>query len=566
MARNERQSAAVLAPTLVGYRKPWLRADLVAGLSAGAVVIPQAMAYATIADMPVQIGLYTCMVPMIVYALLGGSRTTSVSTTSTIATLTASTLIGAGIAAGSDDAQTSLMTLTLMVGVILVAARVLRLGAVIENISEATMSGIKAGVGLTVAASQLPKLLGVPGDPDATGFVHVLGGVLRQLGDANGATVALSAVSIVGLLAMTRFVPRVPGPLVVVAVGIALIAFTGLRDRGVELIAEVPRGIPLPGIPSLHDVGALLPGALAISVMAFLETVAVARGVRRPEEPQIDSDRELLANGVASVAGSFFHTLPPAGGFSQTAVALRAGARTQLSGIVTAVLAVLVALFLAPVLSDLPQATLGAMVVVATLGLVEPGSFVRYWRVNRIEFWIACATAVIGLTAGLLPAVLAGVLLTLYLVLRELDRPHVSQLTRSVDGGWRGLEPDAPLVASDPLVLRVDTGLYTANVRANTREISRRVGEMRPASLVIDCSRISQVSTTVMHSFLDLNKELSDADTEVYYAALPRTNLATVRRTELGREYVSEGRVFGTVEDAAAAVTGRPRTTDSAER
>ncbi|NKT67441.1 hypothetical protein GS860_05385, partial [Rhodococcus hoagii] len=157
---------------------------------------------------------------------------------------------------------------------------------------------------------------------------------------------------------------------------IALIAFTGLRDRGVALIAEVPQGIPLPGVPSLHDVADLLPGALAISVMAFLETVAVARGVRRSTEPQIDSDRELLAGGFASVAGSFFHSLPPAGGFSQTAVALRAGARTQLSGIVTAVLAVLVALFLAPVLSDLPQATLGAMVVVATLGLVDLGSFV----------------------------------------------------------------------------------------------------------------------------------------------------------------------------------------------
>ncbi len=287
----------VLAPTLVGYRRTWLRADLVAGLSAGAVVIPQAMAYATIADMPVQIGLYTCMVPMLVYALLGGSRTASVSTTSTIATLTASTLIGAGIAAGSDDAQTALMTLTLMVGLILVAARVLRLGAIIENISEATMSGIKAGVGLTVAASQLPKLLGVPGDPDATGFFHVLNGVLRQVGDANGATVVLSIVSRRALLAMGRLVPRVPGPLIVVAAGIALIAFTGLRDRGVALIAEVPQGIPLPGVPSLHDVADLLPGALAISVMAFLETVAVARGCDGPRN-QIDSDRELLAGGL----------------------------------------------------------------------------------------------------------------------------------------------------------------------------------------------------------------------------------------------------------------------------
>ncbi|QCQ93390.1 SulP family inorganic anion transporter [Rhodococcus sp. SGAir0479] len=547
--------APVFAPTLVGYRKAWLRADVVAGLSAGAVVIPQAMAYATIADMPVQIGLYTCMVPMLVYALLGGSRTASVSTTSTIATLTASTLVGAGIAAGSEDAQAALMTLTLMVGLILVGARVLRLGAIIENISEATLSGIKAGVGLTVAVSQLPKLLGVPGDPDATGFFHVLNGVLGQVGDANGATVALSAVSVAALVALGRLVPRVPGPLVVVAVGIALIAFTGLRDRGVEVIAEVPQGIPLPGVPSLHDIADLLPGALAISVMAFLETVAVARGVRRSSEPQIGSDRELLANGVASVAGSFFHTLPPAAGFSQTAVALRAGARTQASGVMTAVLAVLVALFLAPVLNDLPQATLGAMVVVATLGLVDLGSFARYWRVNRVEFWIAAATAAIGLSAGLLPAVLAGVLLTLYLVLRELDRPHVSQLVREVAGGWRAVAPDEGAVPSDPLVLRVDSGLYTANVRANTREIARRVAAGHPSTLVIDCSRLTQVTTTVMRSFLDLTTELEDSGVDVYFAALPRKNLATVRRTALGREYESRGRVFVDVESAARALS-----------
>ncbi|CAM2989688.1 SulP family inorganic anion transporter [Prescottella defluvii] len=547
---------AVLAPTMAGYRKSWLRADLVAGLSAGAVVIPQAMAYATIADMPVQIGLYTCMVPMVVYALLGGSRTASVSSTSTIATLTASTLIGAGIAAGSEDAQTSLMTLTLLVGVILVAARVLRLGAIIENISEATLSGIKLGVGLTVAASQLPKLLGVPGDPEATGFFHVVGGVLRQSGDANAATVALSVGSIAVLLVLGRVAPRVPGPLLVVAVGIALIAFTGLAGRGVAVIAEVPQGIPLPGIPSLHDIGALLPGALAIAVMAFLETVAVARGVRRSGEPQIDSDRELLANGVASVAGSFFHTLPPAGGFSQTAVALRAGARTQLSGIVTAVLAVLVALFLAPVLSDLPQATLGAMVVVATLGLVDVGSFVRYWRVNRIEFWIAAATGAIGLTAGLLPAVLAGVLLTLYLVLRELDRPHIVQLVRNLDGTWSPVDPDGPPVATDPLVLRVDSGLYTANVRANTREIAHRVAAAAPAAVVIDCSRITQVTTTVMRNFVDLATELSDSGVGVYFAALPRRNLATVRRTGLGHDYEAQGRVFDSVEAAARTLSG----------
>lgn len=549
--------AGVVAPSMAGYRRSWLRPDIVAGLSAGAVVIPQAMAYATIAELPVQIGLYTCMVPMIVYALLGGSRTVSVSTTSTIATLTASTLIAAGIAAGSPDAQTALMTLTLMVGVALLLARLLRLGSIIENISDATLTGIKIGVGLTVAAGQLPKLLGVPADPDASGFFRVLWSALKQLPEASAVTVALAVVSIAALYGISRLVPRVPGPLVVVAAGIVLVALAHLDGHGVALIAPVPSGIPLPGIPRLHDIGALLPGALAIAVMAFLETVAVGRGVRRSGEPQIDSDQELLANGMASVAGSFFHTLPPAGGFSQTAVAVRAGARTQLAAIVTALLAIAVALFLAPVLDDLPQATLGAMVVVATLGLLDIGALRLFWRANRTEFWVACVTAVVGLTAGLLPAVAVGVAATLYLVLRELNRPHVVQLTRT-GGEWDAGLPSAATTAADPLVLRVASGLYTANVRANVRRIRARVDELaaagrRPAVLVIDCSWISEVTVTVMRNFLELIDELGDEGVTVCFAALPPRNAATVRRTERGRRFEAEGRIFATVDEAVDA-------------
>ncbi|NKY44237.1 SulP family inorganic anion transporter [Nocardia cerradoensis] len=549
----------MVAPTLAGYRRTWLRPDIVAGLSAGAVVIPQAMAYATIADLPVQIGLYTCMVPMVVYALLGGSRTASVSTTSTIATLTASTLVGAGIAAGSEDAQTALMTLTLMVGVILLLARLARLGSIIENISDATLTGIKIGVGLTVAAGQLPKLLGVPADPAATGFLRVLWSALKHLGSANPATVILAAASIAGLYAMSKLLPRVPGPLVVVAVGIALVAFVHLDDHGVALISPVPSGIPLPGVPRLRDIGDLLPGALAISMMAFLETVAVGRGVRRASEPQIDSNQELFANGMASLAGSFFHTLPPAGGFSQTAVALRAGARTQMAAIVTAVLAVAVALFLAPVLDDLPQATLGAMVVVATLGLLDFGALALFWRVSRVEFWIAVGTAVVGLVMGLLPAVAVGVVATLYLVLRELNRPHVVQLTRGPDGRWVGGTPTAATEPANPLVLRVASGLYTANVRSNTEGIRRRVDELAAAghpvhTVVLDCSWIPDVTLTVMRAFFDVVNELQDSGVTVYFAELPARNLATVRRTAVGRDLQQQGRLFSTVDRAVAAL------------
>ena len=388
---------------------------MLAGLAAGAVVVPQAMAYATIAGLPVQVGLYTCMLPLVVYALLGGSRTLSVSTTSTIAILVAGTLAGLD-RQGTDELLSDAFTLTFLVGLCQLAMRLFRLGSLIENISPATLTGIKTGVGLTVAAGQLPALLGVPDDPDASGFLGELWASLRRLGDADGRTVAVSLVSIALLVVLRRTLPRVPGPLVVVAVGIALVALTDVEQHGLALISPVPTGLPSPVLPQIGDFGVLLPGALAIAVMSFLETVLVARGNRQRHEPPVDSDQELLAVGCAALAGGLTQTLPPAGGFSQSAVNLRAGARSQLAGTVTAVLAVLVALFLAPVLDDLPQAVLAAMVVVATVGLVDLGAFARYARIDRAEMWVAVVTAVIGLTAGLLLAVAVGVLLTFVLV------------------------------------------------------------------------------------------------------------------------------------------------------
>jgi MFS superfamily sulfate permease-like transporter len=193
-----------ITPWLRGYDRAWLVRDLIGGLAAGAVVIPQAMAYATLADLPAQVGLYTCMVPMAVYPLLGGSRTLSVSTTSTVAILTGSTLLAAGVAAGSDDPFRALATLTLLVGVILLIARALRLGVLIDNISEATLTGIKVGVGLTVAAGQLPSLLGIKGDPTADNFVAELRAVIDNLADISWTTVAFSAATLAVLVGLRR--------------------------------------------------------------------------------------------------------------------------------------------------------------------------------------------------------------------------------------------------------------------------------------------------------------------------------------------------------------------------
>ncbi|MDL9977706.1 SulP family inorganic anion transporter [Microbacterium sp. ASV49] len=525
-------------PSLVGYRRSWLVPDIVAGLSAGAVVVPQAMAYATIANMPVQVGLYTCIVPMFVYAILGGSRAMSVSTTSTIATLTATTLVSAGIAAGSKDALGSLMTLMLIVGVILVLARLLKLGSLVENISSATVLGVKIGVGATVAVGQVPKLLGETTNTSGEGFFRSVVAIGDALPSLNWPTVALSVGTILVLVLLKRFAPMVPGALVVVVGGILLVAFAGLPDLGVKLIAPVPSGLPVPGLPDFTHLGALLPGALAIAVMAFLESAAVSRTIRKMSEPPVDSNQELFATGAANVLGSFFTTMPAAGGFSQSAVNRNAGAKTQLATIVTVILAIAVALFLAPVLSLLPQATLAAMVFVAVVGLIDIPELVRWWSISRRDFWIALSVAFIGLTVGLLLAVAVGVAVTLILVLRELNIPRV------IVGDRRG----------DAIVLTLDQGLYAANANANANEVVRIASMQDPpvTAVVLDVARLRTITITVLEAMEGLDRELEHRGVTLHLAALPENATATATHVDWYQGLTAAGRVHATVEEGLA--------------
>ena len=542
-----------------GYQRGWLRIDVLAGLATGTVVIPQAMAYATIAGLPVEVGLYTCMVPMLAYALLGGSRTLSVSTTSTIAVLVATTLAGL-TPRDPDDLLSDAFTLTFLVGLSLLAMRAFRLGSLVENISPATLTGIKIGVGLTVAASQLPNLLGVSADPDAGGFFSKVIDAVTKLPDANAATVAVSLGSIALLLVLRRLLPQVPGPLVVVAGGIALVALTDVEEHGLALINHVPTGLPTPELPVVGDVFDLLPGALAIAVMAFLETVLVARTNRQRSEPQIDTDQELLATGVAALAGGLSQTLPPAGGFSQSAVNMRSGARSQLSGIVTAVLAVLVALFLAPLLDDLPSAVLAAMVIVAIVGLLNPADIVRYARIDRAEMWVAVVVAALGLTGGMLLGVAVGVALTLVLVVRNLNRPRVRPLYARAGGGWTTAAPD-PVRSTYPgvLLLHLDGALYTGNAQATLDDVVRRAHDADPAvrTVVLEGSAVHVVSVTMIDTFRSLQEELLTEGVHLVLAEFPAETLDVMHRSRWFAEAEGRGLTQPTV-DAALAAAARP--------
>ena len=277
---------------LRSYDRAWLAADLLAGATAAAVVIPQAMGYATVAGLPVEIGLYTCIFPMLIYALFGTARRLSFSTTSTIVALT-----GLAITAAAPD-STNLVgtatTLTLMVGLLLIVFRLIRLGWMLEAVSEATLAGLKVGVGLTIIADQLPKLLGIPStEGDFFGDVW---NAIEQLPEANLTTALIGGITIAFLLVLRAWKPKIPGPLLALAVGIGLVVFTGVTDRGVATIPEVPTGLPLPAIPPFQHLEALLPFALAIALMSYFETVTAGRIARQPDDPPIDNDQEYIAD------------------------------------------------------------------------------------------------------------------------------------------------------------------------------------------------------------------------------------------------------------------------------
>jgi SulP family sulfate permease len=381
---------------LVSYRKEWLRPDVIAGLTTAAVVIPKAMAYATIAGLPVQVGLYTAFLPMVIYAVLGTSRVLSVSTTTTLAILTAAEL-GEAVPGGDPASLLSALTmLTLLVGLMLVLASILRLGFVANFISEPVLIGFKAGIGLVIVLDQVPKLLGIHFVKGS--FVQNLLATVHDLPGTSLTTLAVGVSMIALLVAIERLMPKAPAPLIAVAAGIIGAYLLNLHAHGVELVGHIPQGLPRITAPAFSLAARLWPGALGIALMSFTETIAAGRAFVRNGEPSPQANRELLATGLANAGGALLGAMPGGGGTSQTAVNRLAGARTQLAEIVTAAITLVTMILLAPLIALMPQATLAAVVIVYSIGLIRPVEFREILSVRRTEFrWALIALAGVAL-------------------------------------------------------------------------------------------------------------------------------------------------------------------------
>lgn len=544
---------------LTRYERPWLRADVLAGLTTAAVVIPKAMAYATIAGLPVEVGLYTALVPLVVYAVLGTSRPLSVSTTTTLAIICAAALGEAVPHAEPAALRTAAATLAVATGAVLLLARLLRLGFVANFISDPVLTGFKAGIGLVIVLDQAPKVLGV--HYDKAGWIRDLGSLVRHLPEAHAATLVLGLATLAFVVALEHLSPRLPAPLLAVAGGIAASRFLGLQAGGVAVVGHIPSGLPAFVPPELSLLERLWPAAVAMALMSFTETIAAGRAFAASGEKRPDPNQELVATGAANVVAGLFGAMPGGGGTSQTAVNRKAGARTQAAALVTASVSLATLLFLAPVMGLIPQATLASVVIATSIGLIQLADFREIRRYRTQEFrWalVACAGVVL---LGTLRGILAAVILSMLSLFHMANNPPVYVMGRK-----RGTDVFRPRSAEHPddesfpglLILRTEGRVYFGNAQNIGERVLPLVREARPGVALLDCSGIPGFEFTALKMLAEAEQKLREEGTELWLAALSPEALPLVQGSPLGTR-LGRDRMFFTVPQAVERYLARPQ-------
>jgi len=557
------KSALPILEWLLGYQNEWLRPDVIAGLTAAAVVIPKAMAYATIAGLPVEAGLYTAFIPMVIYALLGTSRPLSVSTTTTLAILTAAEL--GEVAPGGDPTVLlkACAIVTLLVGAALLLASLLRLGFVANFISAPVLVGFKAGIGFVIVMDQVPKILGIHFPKGS--FLHNLVAIVQHIPSTSLATLAVGITMMAVLFGLERFLPRAPAPLIAVAAGIACATLLGLQAHGVALVGRIPKGLPPITIPDFSLAARLWPGALGIALMSFTETIAAGRAFAESGEPTPRANRELLATGLANVGGTFLGAMPAGGGTTQTAVNRKAGARTQLAELVTAAVVLATMFLLSPLIALMPEATLAAVVIVYSIGLIRPAEFQAILKVRRTEFtWALTACAGVVLL-GTLKGILVAIAVSLLALAYQEANPPVYVLGRKP--GTNVFRPRTEKHPEDEtfpglLLLRLEGRIFFANAEHIGQKIRILLDQSRPQVVVFDFSNVPDLEYTALTMLTEAEKRQRVRGVSVWLVGLDPGVLEMVQRSPLGEALGREAMHFN-LEVAVAKYLALPATRSS---
>ena len=522
-----------------------VKADTVAGLTAAAVVLPKAMAYATVAGLPVAVGLYTAFVPMLVYALLGSSRVLSVSSTATLAIL-AGTQLGLAVPDG-DPARlvTATATLGVLVGALLLAARVLGLGFVANFISTPVLTGFKAGIGLVIVLDQVPKLLGL--HIEKQGFFSDLLSLMHHLPATSFITFAVALATFAVLLVMERKWPHSPAPLVAVGGSIAASWYFGLSALGVSTVGLIPQGFASITLPDPGLVEQLLPGALGIALMSFTESIAAGRAFVAPGDPPINANRELVATGLSNLGDAFMGAMPAGGGTSQTAVVRSVGGQSQVASLVTGGAALATMMFLAPLLGFMPHATLAAVVIVYSVGLIQPKEFRDILKVRTMEFRWAVIACLGVLVLGTLKGIVVAIIVSMIGLASQTASPVVAVMGRKRGShDLRPVSPEHPDIEPVPglLIVRPMGRLFFVNAQSVQDQIAALVTQYQPRVLAVDLSRVNDIEYSALMALMEAEQRATGRGAVVWLAGLNPSVRELVRHAGLDQRLGPERLLF----------------------
>jgi SulP family sulfate permease len=535
-------------------------ADSRAALTVWAVVVPQSLAYATLAGVPSVHGLYAAVGALAAYALFGTCRDLNMGAESTVALMAAAAV--APLVTGPDDLIELTSLAALLVGGWCVLGFVARLGFISEFLSRPILAGYVFGSGIIIVISQLESLFGL--DIDTSFYTTDIGAVVRNLDDADGLTTLIGLATVVLVLGLRRFVPKVPAPLVAVVLGILAVAFFDLDQEGVAIVGSIDSGVPVPGVPNVtfDQFTQLLLPALGIALLAYPDSFLTARSLASTGGYTLDADQEFLAVGAANIASGVLQGIPVNGSQSRSFVQADAGGKSNLVGIICAALVLITLLLLTGLFEKLPNAVLAGIVIVAGLGLFDVKDFKALWRIRRSEFWLGAATVAAVLVLGMLGGIAFAIGLSLIVALARVVRPHTAELGL-VEGTdtFRDMDRHDNAVSIPGLMIyRIDDELFFANAAFFVRDVKARLVASDPpaTALVIDAEGVSDIDTTAVQQLDELIGDLTDANVEVTFARVRQPVLNMLERAGI-TERIADDAIFLEVDDAVQHHIGGAR-------
>ena len=551
------------------YDRAWLPLDLIAGLTLWGLVVPEAMAYAGIAGLPPQAGLYTLVAGLLVYALLGTSRHLVVQATSATAALLASSVAAALVAtafateSSPETYQAYAAAFVLVTGLVFLAAGAARVGFITQFLSKPVMDGFVMGLAVFVAVGQLNKLFGVAKPEGNT--VEKLIGIVRELPQANWPTFIIGAVALAALFLLPRISKKIPAGLVVLFGAIIASSALGLHENyGVEVVGTIPQGLPsiaLPQAPLSTYIAMVLP-AIGVLLVAFSEGLGVAHEFAEKHHYEVDADQELNATGVANVVSAFFGGMIAAGSMSASAVKEGAGARSQVTNLVTWAATIITLLFLTPLFAPLPEAVLAALIIHAVWHIIASRKLAKLRQAAPKEYWFGLLALAGVLFIDVLEGMIIGLVASIAFVLFRSSRPHIASLGRKpgVPGAFSDLirHPENQPIPG-VLIARVDAPLYYANALTTRDQLKAMIASSSPPpyALIIDLAAQDEIDLTTTEVFSGFLRELRESGPEVYFADVHAPVIDYARKTGLF-ELMGQDRVFETVEAAVQHVAAEP--------